>query len=394
MPVGRFLMRSVFIPCASLVVVLGTAGAVSATPADPAGCLRGLAALDARGQVVFETVALLTGRPGLAAAPLHPLERGGVRWSRLILRPPVGGTGLSVDAVSVRPDQDLALLRVDAAAVCAAAPPDEASPPGGIRPPPATGSAVRLFRERSGFRSGSIGGRVERVIDLADGGRIALLHLLDDGGSDPGLVVDEVGRFLGVTIPAPAGGDPSLAALVLAPSTTMTGDGAGGGWSAARDAIEARPSPALLATTAGLVGQALLMRGSEGRARGIALLSAAIAQRGDLASVRLERGVLEFGAGELPAAIADFERAASLDPSSSVARFNLGVSLGAAGRYAEAADAFRQARDLDPSHPTTHYQLALSLKVLRREAEARREFEALQALDPALATDLKAILGL
>src|SRR5882724_9439173 len=110
MPVARILMRSVLISCASVVALLATSSQVSATPADPAGCLRGLAALDANGQVVFETVALLTGRPGLAAAPLHPLERGGVRWSRLMLRPSVGGTGLPVDAVSVRPDQDLALL--------------------------------------------------------------------------------------------------------------------------------------------------------------------------------------------------------------------------------------------------------------------------------------------
>ena len=387
-------MRYGFISCASLVALVGAVSVVSATPADPAGCRRGLAALDAGGQVVFETVALLTGRPGLAAAPLHPLERGGVRWSRLVLRPSLGGEGLPVEAVNPRPDQDLALLRVDAGAVCAAAPPDDPSTPGGPHPLPASGSAVRLFRERSGFRSGSIGGRVERVVDLAAGGRIALLHLLDDGGSDPGLVVDEAGRFLGVTIPAPKGADPSLAALLLAPAASSPGGDAGGGWSPARDAIETRPAPALLATTVGLVGQALvMMQGGEGRARGIALLSAAIEQHGDLASVHLERGVLQFGAGQLPAATADFARAASLDPSSSLARFNLGVSLGAAGRYAEAAESFRQARDLDPAHPTTRYQLALALKVLRRDAEARLEFDALQTLDPILATDLRAILG-
>jgi hypothetical protein len=394
MPAGRISMRYVFTSCASFVALVGAVGVVSATPADPAGCLRGLAALDAGGQVVFETVALLTGRPGLAAAPLHPLERGGVRWSRLVLRPSLGGEGLPVEAINPRPDQDLALLRVDAGAVCAAAPPDDPPTPGGTHPLPAAGSAVRLFRERIGFRSGSIGGRVERVIDLEAGGRIALLHLLDDGGSDPGLVVDEAGRFLGVTIPAPKGADPSLAALLLAPAASSSGDDAGGGWSPARDAIETRPAPALLATTVGLVGQALVMQGSEGRARGIALLSAAIEQHGDLASVHVERGVLEFGAGQLPAATADFARAASLDPSSSLARFNLGVSLGAAGRYAEAAEAFRQARDLDPAHPTTRYQLALSLKVLRRDAEARLEFDALQTLDPILANDLKALLGL
>src|SRR5207249_2325694 len=115
---------------------------------------------------------------------LHPLERGGVRWSRLELRPADGGSGLPVASVSLRPDQDLALLRVDATLACAAVRAGDAIAP-------AAGSGVRLFRERRGFRSASIGGRVERVVDLAGGGRIALLHLLDDGGSDPALVVDQ-----------------------------------------------------------------------------------------------------------------------------------------------------------------------------------------------------------
>jgi Tfp pilus assembly protein PilF len=394
MTVARIPLQLVLRSCAAVATLLAAADAVRAAPADPGGCLRGLAALDAGGQVVFETVALLTERPGVAAAPLHPLERGGVRWSRLVLEPPDGGAGVPVDAVGLRPDQDLALLRVDSTTACAAMPPGEAAAVAGAAAQPAAGSAVRLYRERRGFRPGSIGGRVERVIDLAGGGRIALLHLLDDGGADPGLAVDGAGRLLGATIPAPAGADPSLATLLLAPAASTTSEAAEGDWSDARDAIAPRPSPALLATTAGLVGQALVMTGSEGRARGIALLSAAIEQGADLAAVRLERGVLEFGAGLLPPATADFERAASLDPSSSLARFNLGVCLGASGRYAEAAEAFSQARDLDPAHATTRYQLALSLKLLHREGEARRELAALQSLDPALASELRATTGL
>ena len=394
MPVVRSPLQLVLRSCAAVAALLATANAVPAAPADPGGCLRGLAALDAGGQVVFETVALLTERPGVAAAPLHALERGGVRWSRLVLQPPGGGAGVPVDAVGLRPDQDLALLRVDSTAACVAAPPDDAAAVAGTCAPPATGAAVRLYRERRGFRSASIGGRVERVIDLAGGGRIALLHLLDDGGSDPGLVVDGAGRLLGATMPAPAGADPSLAALLLAPVASTTAEAAADGWSDARDAIAPRPVPALLATTAGLVGQALVLKGGEGSVRGIALLTAAIAQGGDLPGVHLERGVLEFGAGQLPAATADFDRAARLDPSSSLARFNLGVSLGAAGRYAEAAEAFAQARDLDPAHATTRYQLVLALKLLRREAEARREFDALQSLDPVLASDLRSVIGL
>jgi hypothetical protein len=367
---------------------MAASGFALAEPADPAGCLRGLVALDAGGQVVFETVALLTGAPGVAATPLHPLERGGVRWGRLELRPLSGGPGTPIAAVSTRPDQDLALVRVDATDACAAGVQESAAAP------PAAGSAVRLFRERRGFRSGSIGGRVERVVDLAGGGRIALLHLLDEGGSDPGLVVDGEGRFLGVTAPAPAGADPSLAAVVLAPQVSTEQDGEGDAWAPPRGTIETRTAPTILSTTSGLVAQALVLQGKEGSARGIALLSAVIASGADLAAVHLERGVLEFGAGQLPAATSDFQRAAAIDRSSHLARFNLGVSLGAAGRYAEAAEAFQQARDLDPTHARTRYQLALALRVLHREAEARREYQALLTLDPALADDLKVTLGL
>ncbi|HYV84634.1 MAG TPA: tetratricopeptide repeat protein [Patescibacteria group bacterium] len=373
--------------CACALLLIASSGAARAETTDPSGCARGLAALDAGGQVVFETVALLTGRPGVAVAPLHALERGGVRWSRLELRPLTGGPGTPVAGVGTRPEQDLALLGVDATAGCAARSPEAADAP------PAAGSAVRLFRERHGFRSGAIGGRVERVVDLADGGRVALLHLLDEGGSDPGLVVDDGGRFLGVTGPAPVGADPALAAVVLAPPAALDLEGDGRGWKPAREAIEPRPAPLVLSTTPGLVGQALVLEGRDGGVRGIALLSVAIARDEGVAAVHLERGVLEFGAGQLPAATSDFQRAAAIDPSSRLARFNLGVCLGAAGRYAEAAEAFLQARDLDPAHARTRYQLALALKVLRRDTEARREYDALLALDPALADDLKATLG-
>ena len=105
---GRFRIAPILRSCLSAVTLLAASSAAAAAPADPAGCLRGLAAVDADGQVVFETVALLTGPPGVAAAPLHPLERGGVRWSRLILRPPGGGSGTPVDAVNLSPNQDLA----------------------------------------------------------------------------------------------------------------------------------------------------------------------------------------------------------------------------------------------------------------------------------------------
>src|SRR5262245_48488130 len=67
---------------------------------DPAGCDRRLVALDAGGRPVFETVALLSRRPGIAVAPLHPLERLGVRWDRLEVRSMDAGAGRQVIAAS------------------------------------------------------------------------------------------------------------------------------------------------------------------------------------------------------------------------------------------------------------------------------------------------------
>src|SRR5262245_61119248 len=97
-PLGRDMPAArirTLLMCACLAAGLASSGTL-ASPAGPSACLRGLAALDAGGQVVFETVALLTGTPGVATAPLHPLERGGVRWSRLELRGTDGGPGAPV----------------------------------------------------------------------------------------------------------------------------------------------------------------------------------------------------------------------------------------------------------------------------------------------------------
>src|SRR5690349_4722460 len=74
MPVAGSPLRIALGCCAVVAALVATMDAARATPAGPGECLGRLAALDAGGQVVFETVALLTERPGVAAAPLHPLE--------------------------------------------------------------------------------------------------------------------------------------------------------------------------------------------------------------------------------------------------------------------------------------------------------------------------------
>src|SRR5262245_29384377 len=118
MPAARRLL------CSWMFTLVATPVAALERPSDPAACLRGLAALDAEGRVLFETPALLTGNAGIATAPLHPLERGGVRWSRLELRSPDGAPGTSVVAVSPRPERDLTLLRVETADGCVSDPVD------------------------------------------------------------------------------------------------------------------------------------------------------------------------------------------------------------------------------------------------------------------------------
>jgi hypothetical protein len=395
-------------PAARGIVVVGgallCAGAGLAAPAaavagtsdvGAAECVRVLAAVDGGGHDLFRTVALALDRPGVAAAPLDPLERSGVRWERLEVRTEPAAGGMAVDAATVEPASNLVLLRVPGLAACDGArlaPAATAAPAETARP--ATGSAILVLRERHGYRSGRIGGRVDRVIALPDGHDLALAHLLDEAGADPGLVVDPAGTLLGASAPSPVGADGSLAVVALGPVTAVDPVAHGAAtWRDARLAIQPRPAPSYLDTPAGLAGQALVLVGPGRADRGIALLTRALGDVGDAAALRLERGALEFAAWRLPAAIADFSDATHIDPDSHLASFNLGIALGAAGRYAEASQALRRASELRPEHPGTRYQLALALKAARRPDEARREYEALRRLDAILADDLRQALG-
>jgi tetratricopeptide (TPR) repeat protein len=142
------------------------------------------------------------------------------------------------------------------------------------------------------------------------------------------------------------------------------------------------------------VARALLDGGPGAGERGIDLLGAAMRAAGPSAALLIERGVREFQAGRMAPAIDDFTSAASLDPASHLARYNLGVALGSSGRYDEAAAALEAARDLEPGHGRTRYQLILALSAARRSDAARQEYQALLALDPAMAHDLVNIPGL
>jgi len=369
----------------ALILAAGstTALAGTATPTT-LPCVRTLRALDATGRPVFQTVAVALADRDLAALPLHPLERGGARWERLEIAgndvaPIAVARVISVDAAA-----NLAVVEVPGLAACDA---------GSGAPAPAAGSAIRVARDRLGYRPATIGGHVERVIALPGGSSVALVRLLDDGGADPGLVFDAQGRFLGGTLPAPPAGQPTLVAyspwggpdgttLPVASQPDL------------RSALAPRETPSAAATDPGLVAQALLAAGPGAAERGLALLEEVVRRDGESASLLVERGVLQFNSGRLPSAIADFDRAAALDPASHVARFNLGIALGSSGRYADAAAALRTARDLNPTHARTRYQLAVALKAARLADEARRECDSLEAIDPALAGDLRETLGL
>jgi hypothetical protein len=378
-----------------------TAAIAGAAATGSLPCIRTLRALDAAGRPVFQSVAVALPEANLAALPLHPLERGGARWERL----EIAGSDSTPTAVT-------RVLAVDAAANLAVveAPGLAACDAGSEAPAPAAGSAIRVARDRLGYRPAMIGGHVERLIALPGGRTVALARLLDDGGADPGLVFDAQGRFLGGTLPPPPSGQPSLVAFSpwggsagegLSPGTAPTaGDSPAGltapagGQRDMRPALPARDTPSAAVTDPGLVAQALLAAGPDAAERGLALLEEVVGHDGENAPLLVERGVLQFNAGRLASAIADFDRAVALDPASHIARFNLGIALGTSGRYADAAEALRGARDLNPTHARTRYQLALALKAARMADEARRECDSLEALDSTLGGDLRAILGL
>ena len=382
---------------------------VSSAASVPPACLVRLVARDESDRTLFESVAAATATPGLAVAPLHPLERGGVQWRSLDIVRDDAGSGAAphwdvTQVATIDRDRDQVLLQAPGLPACsgrdsALAQALSPAPAGRFDSGPspteaafAPGSAVLLARGRDGFRNRLIGGRVERVVALPGSRRMLLVHLLDERGADPGLLFDPAGSLLGSVLPSPAGGDPSLATVVL-PGEPASASPAAESPKDVREAIAVAPSPSVLGTVPGLVSQALRLSGSARYDRALALLDAASRQAGVTASLLLEKGVLEFGAGRVASAVEDFRQAAGIDPASHLARYNLGIALGTQGRLQDAAAALQTARDLDPRHGRTHFQLALALRALGKTEEARRELESLSQIDPVLAGELKVILG-
>jgi tetratricopeptide (TPR) repeat protein len=355
-------------------------------PAAP-DCPTSVLALDARDQTLYRTVATRLDGEGLLATPLHTLERGGARWEQLRADP----EGDNVSFVAADFAADLAYLRTAAPPGCAAVTTEAVA-----APPP--GSTLRVVREPSGFRPGVVGARVERHLELPDGRRCLLLHLLDGRGADPAIAFDDAGRFVGSVAPAPPGADPTFAVIVMAaprkgPVAASSGGIMAGTGASPRAALSPHPAPSSQQTAPGLAGEAIVL-GASGRAdEALARLQEVIRLVGTSAPLLIERGVVQFGAGRLPAAVDDFTHAAEIDPTSHLARFNLGVALGMSGRYADAARALASARDLLPTHANTRFQLAMALKAADRTDAARQEWRELERLDPTLGRELQLVLG-
>lgn len=370
---------------------------LSAAASVPPACLVRLAARDGADRTLFETVAAATAIPGLAVAPLHPLERGGVRWRSLAVLPaddaasqPAASWEVTTVA-SITRERDQVTLEVPGLPACGPGPVG-ASPAKNASSRLASGAPVLAARGRDGYRNRLVGGRVERIVELPGERRLLLVRLLDEHGADPGLLFDPSGSLLGSVLPGPSGDDPALATVVLDPDPEVAAAMAAPS-QAARDAIAIATSPSVHGTIPGLVSQALRLAGPARFERGLTLLDEAARQGGVTVSLLLEKGVMEFSLGKIDSAVQDFRLAAGKDPLSHLARYNLGIALGTEGRYADAAAALRSARDLQPEHGRTRFQLALALRALGLRDEARAELQDLSRIDPVLAGELRSLIG-
>jgi anaphase-promoting complex subunit 3 len=81
-----------------------------------------------------------------------------------------------------------------------------------------------------------------------------------------------------------------------------------------------------------------------------------------------------------------FERAASINPQSSVLRCNLGVSQFSNGKAYQALDTLAEAFRLDPRNPQARFQRATILSALNRPEEALSELEKVRNAAPREST--------
>jgi protein O-mannosyl-transferase len=137
---------------------------------------------------------------------------------------------------------------------------------------------------------------------------------------------------------------------------------------------------ALLALAAGLGG--LTVRRNRDYRSEFAIWSDTVAKWPDNARVQLRLGILQFEAGRIDAAIADYRRALRLEPDNPDALRSLGHALYDTGRLAEAIDCYRAALRLRPDLAEVHNNLGVALVRIGRLPEAMAHYEAAIRLKP------------
>ncbi|MDE0662227.1 MAG: tetratricopeptide repeat protein [Gammaproteobacteria bacterium] len=93
-------------------------------------------------------------------------------------------------------------------------------------------------------------------------------------------------------------------------------------------------------------------------------------------------GVLRFGQGRHRDAIALFERTLSLNSGFADAYLNLGSTYAALEEYEAALDPWERLRQIQPNNPSLIYNIALAKARLGRLDEARADYQHALALDP------------
>lgn len=111
-------------------------------------------------------------------------------------------------------------------------------------------------------------------------------------------------------------------------------------------------------------------------------LAKVIALSPNLADAYLNRGAIQLARKELHGAIAEFDRAIAIAPSSA-AFANRGSALQQLGQLDEACDSYRNAIELAPSNPQNHFALSEILTQLDQHDKAIGALERTVALDKA-----------
>ena len=88
--------------------------------------------------------------------------------------------------------------------------------------------------------------------------------------------------------------------------------------------------------------------------------------------------------GRLQEAEEAYRRAIDLEPTNTLARFNLGVLLQQSGRAGDAAEEFRGVLEIDDRHGRAHYQLGVLLESRGQRKKALDHYSRAFAFDPRL----------